>query len=331
MAATWAQNSEDELPENRITIGTRGSPLALAQAHEVQGKLATIHGLAADDLPIVVIKTSGDIIQDRPLSEVGGKGLFTKEIELALLNRDIDVAVHSMKDLETAMPEGLALAAVLEREDVRDAFISRKYATLADMPAGAVIGTSSLRRRAQVRHIRPDLKVVEFRGNVQTRLRKLDDGIADATFLACAGLRRLGLNDLIKAPIAPDQMLPAVAQGALALQIRADDAATRDQLALLDHQPTALCTTVERTFLAKMDGSCRTPIAGLANLDGPELVFHGQILRPDGSECLTASRTGEVARAIELAVSAAEELLEKAGPDFLSGLAQSDDHKPEAG
>ena len=322
-------SSEDELPEIRITIGTRGSPLALAQAREVQRKLAAVHGLDAEHLPIIDIKTSGDIIQDRPLSEVGGKGLFTKEIEVALLSGDIDVAVHSMKDLETAMPDGLAIAAVLEREDVRDAFISRRFQALAELPAGAVIGTSSLRRRAQVKHIRPDLDVVEFRGNVQTRLRKLDEGIADATFLACAGLRRLGLEELVTAPIAEDQMLPAVAQGALALQIRADDIATRDRLAPLDHQPTALCTAVERAFLAKMDGSCRTPIAGLARLDGADISFQGQILRPDGSESLTARRRGELSGAIDLAVSAADELLERSGPDFLSGGARADTRKPE--
>ena len=322
--------SEDELPDIRITIGTRGSPLALAQAHEVQRKLAAVHGLELGALPVVEIRTSGDIIQDRPLSEVGGKGLFTKEIEVALLSGEIDVAVHSMKDLETAMPDGLAIAAVLEREDVRDAFISRKFQSLAEMPAGAVIGTSSLRRRAQVKHIRPDLDVVEFRGNVQTRLRKLDDGVADATFLACAGLRRLGLDELATAPIDVDQMLPAVAQGALALQIRADDAATRDRLAPLDHQPTALCTMAERTFLAKMDGSCRTPIAGLARLDGSQLVFRGQILRPDGSESLAADRAGQVTSAIDMAISAAEDLLGRAGPDFLSGGTGAGHRDPEA-
>lgn len=301
--------------------------MALAQAREVQARLSSLHNLNVDELPIVEIKTSGDAIQDRPLSEVGGKGLFTKEIEQALLGGDIDVAVHSMKDLETAMPDGLSLAVVLEREDVRDAFISRRYGKLEEMPAGAVVGTSSLRRRAQLKHKRPDLEVVEFRGNVQTRLRKLDDGIADATFLACAGLRRLGLQELISAPIDETDMLPAVAQGALALQTRADDKETRDLLAPLDHQPTALCTSVERAFLARMDGSCRTPIAGLATYDGDEIKFCGQILRPDGSESLSVDRKGPASEAVAMAVAAADELLHKAGPDFLSGTSVSEPSK----
>lgn len=304
---------------NLIRIGTRGSPLALAQAGEVQRKLAAAQDCEADALPIVEIKTSGDLIQDRPLSEVGGKGLFTKEIEHALLTGEIDVAVHSMKDLETRMPAGLVLAGVLERADVRDAFISRSYATLSEMPAGSVVGTSSLRRRAQLKYVRPDLEVVEFRGNVQTRLSKLDDGVADATFLACAGLQRLGLDELICAPMAVAEMLPAVAQGAIALQTRQEDEAVQEILAALDHRPTALCTSVERAFLAKLDGSCRTPIAGLAVLQGGEIAFRGQILRPDGSECLTAERQGPLEQASVLGEAAAVELLAAAGNDFLSG------------
>lgn len=306
------------MTETRLRIGTRGSPLALAQAREVQRRVAAAHGLDAGDLPIVEIVTSGDRILDRPLSEVGGKGLFTKEIEAALFADTIDVAVHSMKDLETQMPDGLALAAVLEREDVRDAFISRRYRTLAEMPAGAVVGTSSLRRRAQLKFTRPDLEVVEFRGNVQTRLRKLDDGVADATFLAMAGLRRLGLDGKLPiAPVAPDEMLPAVAQGAIALQIRSGDKAIIDLVAALDHEESRVRTTAERAFLAALDGSCRTPIAGLAEMHEGGLTFRGQILRPDGSAAFAVTRRGMPGDAASMGSDAAHELLAKAGPDFL--------------
>ncbi len=306
------------MTETRLRIGTRGSPLALAQAREVQRRVAAAHGLDAGDLPIVEIVTSGDRILDRPLSEVGGKGLFTKEIEAALFADTIDVAVHSMKDLETQMPDGLALAAVLEREDARDAFISRRYRTLAEMPAGAVVGTSSLRRRAQLKFTRPDLEVVEFRGNVQTRLRKLDDGVADATFLAMAGLRRLGLDGKLPiAPIAPDEMLPAVAQGAIALQIRSGDEAIIDLVAALDHEESRIRTTAERAFLAALDGSCRTPIAGLAEMHEGGLTFRGQILRPDGSAAFAVTRRGMPGDAASMGSDAAHELLGKAGPDFL--------------
>ncbi|MCB1510382.1 MAG: hydroxymethylbilane synthase, partial [Hyphomicrobiaceae bacterium] len=236
-----------------IRIGTRGSPLALAQAREVQSKLAEALNAPRDNFPIVEIKTSGDKILDRPLSEVGGKGLFTKEIEEALYARTVDIAVHSMKDLETVMPPGLEIGAVLPREDVRDAFISLKYPSLAEVPKGARVGTSSLRRRAQLRHVRPDLEVVEFRGNVQTRLRKLEDGIADATFLACAGLNRLGQAERITSPIATTEMLPAVAQGAIAIQMRVGDGDIIAALRRLDHAPTRTCVDIERAFLRELD------------------------------------------------------------------------------
>ncbi len=293
--------------------------MALAQAIETQRRLMAAHGLDEVQLPIVEIKTSGDIIQDRPLSEVGGKGLFTKEIEQAMFAGQIDIAVHSMKDLETRLPDGLVVAAVLEREDVRDAFISRRYETLDALPQGATVGTSSLRRRAQVRHVRPDLNVVEFRGNVQTRLRKLDDGVADATFLACAGLRRLGLDELVTAPMSETQMLPAVAQGAIALQIRADDHRTAELVSPLDDAETAVCTAVERSFLARLDGSCRTPIAGLARLDGDTINFRGQILSPDGAQCHDIARSASQADAEVMARDAAGELLAAAGPGIVDG------------
>ncbi|HEY5831144.1 MAG TPA: hydroxymethylbilane synthase [Hyphomicrobiaceae bacterium] len=299
-----------------IRLGTRGSPLALAQAHEVRQRLEAAHGPGRLAFEVRAIRTSGDRIQDRPLAEVGGKGLFTKEIEEALLAGEIDIAVHSMKDMATQLLAGLAIRCLLPREDVRDAFISAKAKLLAELPAGAVIGTSSLRRQAQVRHARPDLQTVGMRGNVETRLRKLADGAADATLLACAGLKRLGLADRITSPISTDEMLPAVAQGAIGVETRTDDAAMAELLAPINHEPTALAVTAERAFLAKLEGSCRTPIAGLAELVGGRLVFRGAILTPDGSQCHVTRREGRPEEAIKLAEDAAAELLAKAGPDF---------------
>ncbi len=278
------------------------------------------HGLGEDRFAIEVIKTSGDIILDRPLSEVGGKGLFTKEIEQALLARAIDLAVHSMKDVATALPEGLGISAILQREDVRDAFISLKYTTLAEMPAGAKVGTSSLRRQSQVRSMRPDLEVVEFRGNVQTRLQKLADGIADATFLACAGLNRLGMADRISSVVETETMLPAVAQGAVGIEIRTEDEDTAELIAPLNHEATALCVAAERAFLARLEGSCRTPIGGLAQLDGNLVRFRGQILTVDGATTHSAAREGSPASAVQIADDVGRELLDRAGPEFFKGL-----------
>lgn len=304
-----------------IRIGTRGSPLALAQAHEVQRRLAQAHERPQGDFEIVVIRTSGDRIQDRPLAEVGGKGLFTKEIEDALLAGEIHLAVHSAKDMATKLPPGLVIAAVLEREDVRDAFISLKYKSLAEMPPGAVVGTSSLRRQAQVKRLRPDLAIVGFRGNVETRLAKLEAGVADATFLATAGLNRLGKADRIASHVAVEEMLPAAAQGAIAIELRQADAATRRLVAPLDHQATALCIAAERAFLGRLDGSCRTPIAGLARLEGGRLAFLGELLAPDGSKAFSTARSGRAAEALDIGVAAAEALIGEAGPDFLARLA----------
>lgn len=242
-------------PAAPLHIGTRGSPLALAQAHETRDRLMAGFDLPADAFVIDVIKTTGDRVQDRPLKEIGGKGLFTKEIEEAMLADRIDIAVHSMKDMPVAQPDGLVLDTYLPREDVRDAFISHKYASLADLPAGCVVGTSSLRRRAQLLNFRPDLKAVEFRGNVQTRLRKLSEGVADCTFLAMAGLNRLGMSDIATAPISPDNMLPAVAQGAIGIECRANDGRARDMLAALHDHDTGLRLAAERAFLAQLDGS----------------------------------------------------------------------------
>jgi hydroxymethylbilane synthase len=305
------------LQADRIRIGTRGSALALAQAREVCQRLMDAHGLPEARLETVVIRTSGDRIQDRPLSEAGGKGLFTKEIEEALLAGSIDLAVHSMKDMASVLPDGLTVSAFLPREDARDAFVSLKWRTLSDLPNGAVVGTSSLRRQAQVLKARPDVRIISFRGNVDTRLRKLGDGVADATLLACAGLRRLGLAHRITSPIPAEIMLPAIAQGVIGIEVRADDEATAKLVAPLNHEPTAICVTAERAFLARLDGSCRTPIAGLAVLRGGRLSLRGQILTPDGSRSHETSREGAPQEAIRMGEDAAAKLLAKAGPAFL--------------
>ena len=276
------------------------------------------HGLAETDVEIVVIKTSGDRIQDRPLADAGGKGLFTKEIEEALLRGDIDLAVHSMKDMPTLLPDGLVMSAILPREDVRDAFVSLSWKSLAEMPAGARVGTSSLRRAAQVGRLRPDLEVVGFRGNVETRLAKLAQGVADATFLACAGLRRLGQADRITMAVDPSDMLPAVAQGAVGVEIRAGDRRTADLVAALDHGPTSLAVEMERAYLGRLEGSCRTPIAGLALLDGPDVDLRGEILSPDGRSALAGRRRGPISDRVRLAVDLADELKARAGPGFFT-------------
>jgi len=281
--------------------------------------------MAAHDLPesafeIEIIKTSGDRIQDRSLADIGGKGLFTKELEQALLSGAIDLAVHSAKDMATSLPDGLAIGAVLERADVRDAFISLRYRGLAEMPAGAKIGTSSLRRQAQVKRLRPDLDVVGFRGNVETRLAKLEAGVADATFLAAAGLIRLGQRERIARLMPVDEMLPAVAQAAIAVEVRADDKTTAALVAAIDHEPTALCLTAERAFLAKLDGSCRTPIAGYATITDGRLTLTGEILLPDGSERHYVREEGPAARGAVLGEACGKALIEKAGPGFLRKL-----------
>ncbi len=303
-----------------LRIGTRGSPLALAQAKEVRTRLMAAHGLTESAIEIRIIKTTGDRIQDRPLAEVGGKGLFTKEIEEALLAYEIDLAVHSMKDMPTVLPDGLSIAAILPREDVRDAFISLKYPTLAELPAGAVVGTSSLRRQAQVMALRRDLAVVPFRGNVETRLKKLAESVADATYLAAAGLNRLGLSDRVTRLVDTAEMLPAVAQGAIGIEIRTEDGPTRRSVAALDHQESAICVAAERAFLGRLEGSCRTPIAGLARLDGAEIVLVGEVLTPDGRQRHTAERRGRAASALSLGEALADDLLTKAGPALLTHL-----------
>lgn len=299
-----------------LKIGTRGSPLALAQAFETRARLMAAHGLDEDACEIVIIKTTGDRVQDRPLKEIGGKGLFTKEIEEALLEGRIDIAVHSMKDMPVQQPAGLILDCYLPREDVRDAFVSTTHGRIADLPEGAVVGTSSLRRRAQLRHRRPDLRVVEFRGNVQTRLRKLEDGVAQATFLAMAGLNRLGMAAIAKGAIEPEEMLPAVAQGAIGIERRADCLRSAELLAAIHDGPTGERLAAERAFLATLDGSCQTPIAGLAVHDDNGLWLRGEILRPDGSEVITGERRCAVSDAIEAGQDLARELLAQAPRGF---------------
>ena len=307
-------------PASPLRIGTRGSPLALAQAHETRARLMAAFDLPEDAFRIVVIKTTGDdaalIARDRPLKEIGNKGLFTKEIEEQLSAGGIDIAVHSMKDMPTEQPRGLMLDCYLPREDVRDAFVSLTAGGLQDLPEGAVVGTSSLRRRAQLLNRFGHLRVVEFRGNVQTRMKKLGDGAVAATFLAMAGLNRLGMAEVAKTAIAPEDMLPAVAQGAIGIERRSDDPDTAALLEAIHHGPTGQRLLAERAFLAALDGSCETPIAALAELDGATLRLRGEVLRPDGSERLCADRSGAISDGAALAQDMARDLLEQAGPGF---------------
>ncbi|MEM9755489.1 MAG: hydroxymethylbilane synthase [Pseudomonadota bacterium] len=307
-------------PADPLRIGTRGSPLALAQAYETRDRLAAAFGLETDAFEIVVIKTTGDRVLDRPLGEIGGKGLFTREIEDALLDGRIDIAVHSMKDMPVDQPAGLAIDCFLPREDVRDAFVTLAGQDLSDMPAGARIGSSSLRRRAQIKARRPELDVVEFRGNVQTRMAKLRDGVADATFLALAGLNRLGLTEVPRHAMGPEAMLPAIAQGAIGIERRVDDAGAAELLAAIHDGPTGERLAAERSLLSGLDGSCQTPIAGLAELEGGELRLRGEILRPDGSEVLTDDRSAPKAQGAALGAAMARDLRARAGPNFFDWI-----------
>jgi hydroxymethylbilane synthase len=305
-------------PARPLKIGTRGSPLALWQAHETRRRLMDAFQLEEAAFEIVVIKVTGDQIQDKALREIGGKGLFTREIEEALLDGGIDIAVHSMKDMPTVQPEGLCLDCYLERADVRDAFVSPGYGGIADLPLGAVVGSSSLRRRAQLALRRPDLQLVEFRGNVQTRMRKLEEGVAHATFLAMAGLTRLGMTGVVRSAIAPEEMLPAVAQGAIGIERRVADARVASLLAAVHHRETGERLAAERSFLARLDGSCETPIAGLAVLEGGDLWLRGEILRPDGSASVAGDLRGPVADGARLGAALGAELLGRAGPGFFA-------------
>jgi hydroxymethylbilane synthase len=301
-----------------LRIGSRGSPLALAQAREVQRRLAGACGLAADAIEIITIRTTGDAIVNRSLAEAGGKGLFTKEIEEALLCRTIDLAVHSSKDMPTVLPPGLVLSAFLPREDPRDAFISRSSASPRTLPQGARVGTASPRRQALVRRLRPDLQVVTLRGNVETRLRKLDAGEVDATLLAVAGLKRLGLLSAATAMLDIEEFVPAVGQGAIAIESRADDAAAAALLAGVNDGDTATALAAERAFLAALDGSCRTPIGGYARVTGGSVRFHGIVIKPDGSEAYEVFREGRREEAALLGAEAGRELKGRAGAGFFA-------------
>ncbi len=297
----------------KLKIGTRGSQLALAQAHETRARLMKAHGWSEDDVEIIIIRTTGDMIRDRPLAEIGGKGLFTKEIEEALLDGRIDLAVHSMKDVPAILPGGLLISTYLPREDNRDAFISHVAASIDDLPRGAKVGTSSVRRAAQLLARRPDLEITGFRGNVGTRLDKLAAGEVDATFLACAGLNRLGLADRITQAVPPEIMLPAVAQGAIGIEIRENDADTRALLDPLDDEDTRTAVAAERGFLAELEGSCRTPLAAFATVEGDTVSLRCEALSLDGRDVWRAARVGPARDAEEMGCDAAREVLAAAG------------------
>jgi hydroxymethylbilane synthase len=301
-----------------VRIGTRGSPLALWQANEVRRRLGVAHPeLAADDaIHIEIIRTSGDRLQQGPLSDVGGKGLFTKEIEEAMLEGMIDIAVHSMKDVPTWFPDGLTIDCLLPRADPRDALIAPGFDSIADLPAGITVGTASLRRKAMLLHRRPDLKVVPLRGNVDTRLGRVSAGEVDATFLALAGLNRLGRNDVGARPVAPEEMLPAVCQGVVGIERRKDDSRIAELLAPLNDTEAATTSAAERALLAGLDGSCRTPIAALAEVNGTEIYFRAAIVRPDGSELIETERRGSTTDAARIGEDASNELRGKAGTGF---------------
>jgi hydroxymethylbilane synthase len=303
-----------------IRIGTRGSKLALWQAGAVRDALVAAHGFKTDAIEVVPIRTSGDRIRDRALDEVGGKGLFTKEIQEALLSGGIDVAVHSAKDMETFLPAGLMIGAVLEREDARDALIARNIKSIDALPQGATIGSASIRREALLRRVRPDLRFALLRGNVPTRLKRVEDGDFDATLLAVAGLNRLGLQDHIAACLPIEEFLPACGQGVVAAECRTDDAAMRERLAAIDHRATSAALACERAFLAALDGSCRSPIAGNARMEDGCLRFDGMLLAVDGGEHYEANVAGAVEDAEMIGEAAGKEILHRAPPSFLKRI-----------
>ncbi len=302
----------------KIRIGTRGSVLALAQAEETRARLCATHDRPKDNFEICVISTAGDRIQDRPLSEVGGKGLFSKEIEAALASGEIDLAVHSTKDMASVLPDGLEISSYLPREDVRDAFLSPTAKTISDLPEGAIVGSSSLRRQALIKRLRPDIGVVMFRGNVQTRLAKLKNSEVAATLLANAGLVRLGLAGEITRLLDTDTFPPAPGQGAICIETRMDDETTRALVRAINHPETELAIMAERAYLRALDGSCRTPIAGLAKLEGNRLSFSGMILSEDGGTVFDVSDTcaAEMEAAEHMGQNAGAYLRQQAGDDF---------------
>ncbi len=291
-----------------LILGTRGSPLALAQAEETRRRLAEAHGWAAERIALKIIRTSGDAIQDRPLAEAGGKGLFTKEIDIALVAGEIDAAVHSAKDLPTLLPDGVAVAGFLPREDVRDALISAVASSFESLPRGASLGAASLRRQAQALRLRPDLRLELLRGNIETRLRKAESGAIGATLLAMAGLKRLGLDNRARTPLSLETFLPAVGQGAIALTARSADGKTLKAISTIVDAPTFAELAAERSFLAELEGSCRTPIAGLGRVTAGRLLFRGEVLRTDGSERFEIEAEGNAADAADLGAEAGRTL-----------------------
>lgn len=299
-------------------IGTRGSPLAMAQTHETRARLAAAHGLPPEMFEIVILSTKGDRITDRSLAEIGGKGLFTEELEEQLLSGDLDFAVHSSKDMPTKLPDGLFLSAFLPREDIRDAFVGRSAERLADLPQGATVGSSSLRRQALIRRLRPDIDVITYRGQVETRLRKLAEGQVDGTLLAFAGLKRLGMEHVPTELLDPEEFPPAPAQGAICVEARIGDGRINTLLAAIDDPRTHEAVSCERGFLATLDGSCRTPIAGYAQSDGTHIRFAGMILTPDGTTFHQIEIDGRAADAERLGQEAGERIRAKAGPGFFS-------------
>lgn len=308
------------MPAARLRLGTRGSPLALAQAHEARDRLTGALGWDIDSVEIVVIRVTGDMIQDRALAEAGGKGLFTKELDNALLGGAIDLAIHSAKDLPTVMPDGVAIAGYLPREDVRDVLIAPQARSIAELAPGALVGSASLRRQAQLRKLRPDLRVALLRGNVQTRLAKVAAGEFAATLLALAGLKRLGLAYRASAILDIAEFLPAVGQGAIAATVRTNDEATGLALSTILDAATGAALDCERAFLTTLDGSCRTPIAGHAVLDGGRIDFQGMVLASDGSDSVETFASGAVVDAVRLGRDAGEALLGRASSGILSSF-----------
>lgn len=315
--AIWMMMTQTMLPTKSLKLGTRGSPLALAQANETNRRLTAAHDHPGNAADIIIIRTTGDMIQDRSLALAGGKGLFTKELDEALLRGDIDAGVHSAKDLPTALPPGIRLAGTLLREDVRDALICKIASQLRDLPQGARVGTASLRRAAQLRRLRPDLRTDLLRGNVETRLRKVESGEFDATLLALAGLNRLGLAHHATAVLDLEDFLPACGQGAVAITIREGDTQTQAILEPILHHATLQALEAERAFLRVLDGSCRTPIAGHAAISDGQLAFRGQVLSLDGAQTFEAHSRGAPADAASLGVMAGEDILARMPPDFL--------------
>ena len=302
----------------QLRIATRSSPLALWQAEEVSRRLKILY----PDLDIQLVKmtTKGDQILDAPLAKVGGKGLFVKELEVGMLAGEADIAVHSMKDVPVEFPEGLELALIMEREDPRDAFVSNNFDNLSSLPKGAVVGTSSLRRQTQIREKYPDLKIDWLRGNVNTRLKKLDDGEYDAIILAAAGLKRLGFNERIRSCLEPEESLPAIGQGAVGIETRSDDEAVKQLIAPLGDVNTTLRVSAERAMNETLNGGCQVPIAGYAVLEGDQLYMRGLVGEPDGSRVLRAEIRGHAKDATDLGVKLAQDLLAQGAGEILSSL-----------